>query len=45
MSALRMRMIKDMTLSGLAAGTQATYIDAVHIDYELGNVRTKHEHA
>ena len=29
MSALRMRMIEDMTLSGLAAGTQATYIDAV----------------
>jgi hypothetical protein len=24
-----MRMIEDMTLSGLAAGTQATYIDAV----------------
>jgi hypothetical protein len=29
MSALRMRMIEGMTLSGLAAGTQATYIDAV----------------
>jgi hypothetical protein len=24
-----MRMIEGMTLSGLAAGTQATYIDAV----------------
>ena len=29
MSPLRMRMIEDMILSGLAAGTQATYIDAV----------------
>ena len=29
MPELRMRMIEDMTLSGLAAGTQATYIDAV----------------
>jgi hypothetical protein len=29
MSALRVRMIEDMTLSGLAAGTQATYLDAV----------------
>ena len=29
MSALRMRMIEDVTLSGLAVGTQATYIDAV----------------
>jgi len=29
MSPLRMRMIEDMKLAGLAAGTQATYIDAV----------------
>jgi len=29
MRPLRMRMIEDMTLAGLAAGTQATYIDAV----------------
>jgi Phage integrase, N-terminal SAM-like domain len=29
MSPLRMRMIEDMTLAGLAAGTQVTYIDAV----------------
>jgi hypothetical protein len=28
-----MRMIEDMTLSGLAAGTQATYIDAVPLKY------------
>src|SRR5215470_5228286 len=29
MSALRKRMIEDMTLAGLAGGTQATYVDAV----------------
>lgn len=29
MTPLRKRMIEDMTLAGLAAGTQATYIDAV----------------
>jgi hypothetical protein len=29
MSPLRMRMIEDMTLSGLSPGTQATYVDAV----------------
>ena len=29
MTPLRKRMIEDMKLAGLAAGTQATYIDAV----------------
>jgi hypothetical protein len=29
MTPLRMRIIEDMKLAGLAAGTQATYIDAV----------------
>jgi hypothetical protein len=28
-----MRMIEDMILSGLAAGTQATYVDAVRADW------------
>ena len=29
MTPLRIRMIEDMTLAGLAAGTQAVYIQAV----------------
>jgi hypothetical protein len=29
MSALRLRMIEDMRLAGLASGTQATYVQAV----------------
>ena len=29
MTPLRLRMIEDMTLAGLAAGTQAIYIQAV----------------
>ena len=29
MTPLRLRMIEDMTLAGLAAGTQAVYIQAV----------------